>query len=585
MLRELHVRNLAVLAQVAIDFGEGFNVLSGETGAGKSIVVDSLALLAGARASDDVIRTGTDVLTVAGVFEPVGEGWREVLAGAGIEPESGDGAAPELLLRREIRRDGRNRVYVNDQPATVRLLADLSPWLLRIHGQREELGLVAPDLQRAWLDRSGGPEARRLLARVAEAYDRWAEVAGRLAEVTGDDRARRERLDLLRFQASEIDAAHLEAGEDRELRAERDLLRNAEAITHALGTAAERLFEEEGAAVDRLARSEDLLAGIEDWHAEAGPWRAELEEARIRIEEVARSIRRRLDGIEADPRRLDAVEERLAAVERLCKKYGADAAAVLERRREIGEEVERLEGAAESREELEERAAAALAEYREAGLALSAGRAAWGAELAGRIHEEIANLGLAKARLEVSLRRRKREDSPLVVGGEPVDFSREGLDQVVFLFTPNPGEEPRPLARIASGGELSRVSLGLQLATRGETEAAPTLIFDEVDSGVGGAQAAALGEKLRRLAASGQILAVSHLPQVASHGHRHFRVAKAIEGGRTATTVEELAGEARVEEVARMLAGREVTELSLSHARELLEDGAADPERGARAAS
>jgi DNA repair protein RecN (Recombination protein N) len=582
VLRELHVRNLAVLAEVSIDFGAGFNVLSGETGAGKSIVVDSLALLAGGRASDDMIRSGVDVLTVAGVFEPVGVGWREVLEGAGIEPEgSGDGS-PELLVRREIRRDGRNRVFVNNQPATVRVLGDLAPYLLRIHGQREELGLVTPDLQRAWLDRSGGAEAAELLERVGAAYDRWADLAARLADLTGDQRARDERLDLLRFQASEIDAAGLSAGEDDELRAERDLLRNAEAIGHALGTSAESLFEEEGSAVDRLARSEDLLAGIEGWQPEAAGWRSELEEARIRVEEVARSVRRRLDGIEADPRRLDAVEERLAAVERLCKKYGPEADAVLARRREIGEEIERLEGAAVSREELEEQTAAALDEYRQAALDLSARRAAWGAELAGRIHEEIAELALGKARLEVSLRRRRREGSPLVVGGEPVEPGRDGIDQVVFLFAPNPGEEPQPLSRIASGGELSRVSLGLQLATRGEREAAPTLIFDEVDVGVGGAQAAALGRKLRRLSASGQILAVTHLPQVASYGHHHLRVAKSVDAGRTSTTIEELAGERRVAEVARMLAGREVTELSVSHARELLEG--AEEEPGERAA-
>jgi DNA repair protein RecN (Recombination protein N) len=583
VLRELHVRNLAVLAEVSVDFGPGFNVLSGETGAGKSIVVDSLALLAGGRASDDLIRSGADALTVAGVFEPVGEGWREVLEGAGIEGDGEGGGASELLVRREIRRDGRNRVFVNDQPATVRVLGDLAPFLLRIHGQREELGLVTPDLQRDWLDRSGGPGAAELLDRVGRAYDRWAELAARLADLAGDRRARDERLDLLRFQASEIDAAGLRAGEDSELRAERDLLRNAEAIGHALGSSAETLFEEEGSAVDRLARSEDLLAGIAEWQPEAAGWRGELEEARIRVEEVARSLRRRLDGIEADPRRLDAVEDRLAAVERLAKKYGGDAAAVLERRREIGEEIERLEGAAGSREELEGAAGAALGEYREAALALSAERAAWGAELAGRIHEEIAELGLAKARLEVSLRRRRREGSPLTVGGEPVEPAREGIDQVVFLFSPNPGEEPQPLSRIASGGELSRVSLGLQLATRGEREAAPTLIFDEVDVGVGGAQAAALGRKLRRLSASGQILAVTHLPQVASYGHHHLRVAKTVDAGRTSTTIEELAGEQRVAEVARMLAGREVTELSVSHARELLE-GAEEEEPGERAA-
>ncbi len=575
MLRELHVRNLAVLAKVSVTFGPGFNVLSGETGAGKSIVVDSLALLAGARASGDMIRSGADVLTVAAVFEPVGEGWRRVLAEAGIEDEGGEGER-DLLVRREIRRDGRNRVFVDDQPATARVLTDLAPYLLRIHGQREELGLVAPDLQRAWLDRSGGREAEALTGAVAAAYETWAEIAGRLAELSGDQRLRDQRLDLLRFQAGEIDAAALRAGEDDELRAERDLLRHAEAITHALGTSAEALFDDEGSAVDRIARSEDLLAGIEAWQPDAAAWRGELEEVRIRLEETARSIRRRVDGIDADPGRLDEVEERLAVIERLAKKYGAVAAAILERRREIGVEIERLEGASESREDLETRAAAALAEYRKAALELSGRRAAWGRDLVEAIQGEIGELGLAKARLEVDLRRRPRQESPLEIDGEAVDFGAEGVDQVVFLFAPNPGEEAQPLAKIASGGELSRVSLGLQLATRGDREASPTLIFDEVDVGIGGAQAAALGRKLRRLSASGQILAVTHLPQVASYGHRHLRVAKSVEGERTSTTVEGLEGEARVEELARMLAGRKVTDLSVSHARELLEAAVAE---------
>ncbi len=581
MLRELHVRNLAVLAKVSVTFGPGFNVLSGETGAGKSIVVDSLALLAGARASGDMIRSGADVLTVAAVFEPVGEGWRRVLAEAGIDAAggaegAGPGAEPELLVRREIHRNGRNRVFVDDQPATVRVLADLAPYLLRIHGQREELGLVAPDLQRAWLDRSGGREAAPLLETVARSYGAWEEVAARLAELAGDQRVREERLDLLRFQAGEIDAAALHAGEDEALRAERDLLRHAEAITHALGTSAEVLFDDEGSAVDRIARSQDLLAGIEAWQPEAAGWRGELEEVRIRLEEAARSIRRRVDAIDVDPGRLDEVEERLAVIERLAKKYGAGTAAILERRREIGAEIERLEGASESREVLEARAASALAAYREAALELSRRRAEWGRALVAAIQGEIGELGLAKARLEVDLRRRPRQASPLAIDGEAVDFGAEGLDQVVFLFSPNPGEEAQPLAKIASGGELSRVSLGLQLATRGEREASPTLIFDEVDVGIGGAQAAALGRKLRRLAASGQILAVTHLPQVASYGHRHFRVAKVVEGERTSTSVEGLEGEERVEELARMLAGRKVTELSVSHARELLEAAVAE---------
>ena len=581
MLRELHVRNLAVLAEAAVEFGGGFNVLSGETGAGKSIVVDSLSLLAGARASTDLVRTGAEALTVSGVFEPEGKGWRGVLDEAGLEADG-----TEVLIRREISRSGRNRVFVNDQPTTLRLLADLAPFLLRIHGQRDELGLIEPDLQRAMLDRSGGGEALPLLNRVAAAFDHYSRLAARLEHLSGDDRMRRERLDLLRFQAGEIDAARLRAGEEVELRAERDVLRNAETIARSLGTAATLLFDEEGAAVERIARAQTLLAEVEMWEPQATAWGTELEEVRIRLEEMARGVQHRLDGLEADPARLDAVEERLAVLERLVRKHGGDTAAVLARRAEIEAELAELEGDDENRDELAARVAAALDEYRNAALALSVARETWGKALVERIEGELKDLGLSRARLGVALERRRRAGSPLNVAsvgdleGEEIDFGRDGFDQVVFLFAPNPGEPPRPLARIASGGELSRIHLALQLASRGEAEKAnPTLVFDEVDTGVGGAEAAALGAKLQRLAKGGQILAVTHLPQVASHADLHFRVSKQVDGGRTSVQVEALDAGTRVDEVARMLAGRKVTDLSLSHAQELI-SGAARKKRG-----
>lgn len=566
MLRELHVKNLAVLAEARVELEAGLNVLSGETGAGKSIVVDSLALLAGARASLDLIRTGAESLWLAGVFAPEGAGWRELLEAAGLDAE-GD----EVLVRREIARGGKSRVFVNDQPTTLRLLADLAPYLLRIHGQRDELGLTTPDLQREWLDRSGGEVAVPLLGRVADAWARHARLAERLAGLEGDERARRERLDLLRFQAGEIDAARPVAGEEDDLRAERDLLRHAEAIARGLGGSLALLFDEEGAAVDRVARAHALLQEIAVWDREAGPWAAELDELRARLAEVAHGVARRLDGLEADPARLDAVEERLAALERLFRKHGGSSAALLARRQEIESELAELTGDEAGREELVQRAAATLAEYREAALALSAARAAWGQALGERMRAELRDLGLGKARLAVRLERHRRAGSPLVLDGEPVAMGAEGIDQVVFTFAPNPGEEPRPLARIASGGELSRLYLALQLAARVDAEETrPTLVFDEVDSGIGGAEAAALGRKLQRLARGGQILAVTHLPQVASHADAHFRVAKRVERGRTHVAVEPLDRTARVEEVARMLAGSEVTRLSLSHARELI---------------
>jgi DNA repair protein RecN (Recombination protein N) len=575
VLRELHVRNLAVLAEASVEFGGGFNVLSGETGAGKSIVVDSLSLLAGARASAEMVRTGAEALTVSGVFEPEGKGWRGVLEDAGLEVDG-----EEVLVRREIGRSGRNRVFVNDQPTTLRLLADLAPFLLRIHGQRDELGLIEPDLQRAMLDRSGGAETGPLLARVAETFDQHTRLAERLERLSGDDRMRRERLDLLRFQAGEIDAAKVRAGEEVELRAERDVLRNAETIARSLGTAAELLFDEEGAVVERVARAQSLLAEVEMWEPLASAWGSELEEVRIRLTEMARAVQHRLDGLEADPARLDFVEERLAVLERLVRKHGGDTAAVLARRAEIEAELAEFEGDDANRDELEAKVAAALGEYRQAALALSKAREAWGKALVERIEGELKDLGLARARLAVALERRRRAESPLVIDGEETDFGRDGVDQVVFLFAPNPGEPPRPLARIASGGELSRIHLALQLASRGEAEKAnPTLVFDEVDTGIGGAEAAALGAKLQRLAKGGQILAVTHLPQVASHADLHFKVSKKVDGGRTSVKVEELGSDTRVEEVARMLAGKKVTDLSLSHARELIA-GATRKRRG-----
>lgn len=574
MLRELHVKNLAVLAAAAVEVGEGFNVLTGETGAGKSIVVDSLTLLAGARAVNELIRTGTETLSVTGVFAPAGEGWRRALADAGVDGVDGD----ELIVRREISRSGRNRVYVNDQPTTLRLLTELAPYLLRIHGQRDELGLVDPELQRVWLDRSGGEAAEELAAELAAAHARLEELTARAERLAGGEQMRRERLELLRFQLGEIEALAPEEGEDGTLRAERGVLRNREAVLRSLGGAQAELYEDDGAAVDRLSRARTLLGEAARWVEEADGWSRELAELEARLGEVAAGVRDRLDGLDADPGRLDEVESRLASLERVMAKHGVGSATELvARRAEMEREAEDLAGEGESGEELARRLAAARDEYREAALAMSAGRAAWAGDLTAAIERELADLGLAKAKLGVELERRERSGSGIEVDGREVDYGPHGVDHVVFTFAPNPGEEPRPLSLIASGGELSRIFLALQLAARGRSadDADPTLIFDEVDSGVGGAQAAALGKKLRRLATDSQVLAVTHLPQVASYAHRHYRVTKEVRDGRTSTGVDELSAGQRESEIARMLAGETTTELAVTHARELIADAAA----------
>ena len=573
MLRRLSVRNLAVLAGGEIELDPGLNVLTGETGAGKSLVVDSLALLAGARAANDLIREGTEGATVSGIFV-VDPELRARLLESGIElgvESSPEAADDELVIRREISREGRNRVFVQDQPVTLRLLQELAPRLLRIHGQRDELGLADPELQRQWLDRLGGEAGLGLAARVAALHAEHALAAERLERLQGDARLRAERIDLLRFQTGEIAAAQPVAGEEQELRRSRDLLRHREAIARALGGAFAMLYDGDDAVSDRLARARHALSEVAQWEATAAVAVPELAELQRRIEELARELRGRLDDAEAEPGRLDEIEDRLALLERLFRKYGASNVELLETQQRLQSELAELDDSEGNRAALEDAAVRTLEAYRGAAVELSRGRAVWAKDLVARLQPELADLALEKARFGVGLETARRSDSALAIDGESVDFGPHGYDRVTFQFAPNPGEPMLPLSRIASGGELARVSLALQLAARGEeVHGGPTLVFDEADAGVGGAEGSALGRKLRRLAGLGQILAVTHLAQVASCGHVQHRVTKRVRGGRTFADVVRLDRTGRVAEIARMLSGEKVTALSLSHAEEML---------------
>jgi DNA repair protein RecN (Recombination protein N) len=306
MLTHLTVRNLAVIEEASVEFGSGLNVLTGETGAGKSILVDALALLSGARATSDLIRRGADRLTVAGIFRPRGSEWKAVLGEGGLQPQSN-----ELVIRREVSRDGPNRVFMDDEPVTLRLLADVAPHLLRIHTQREELNLISPEFQRQLLDRSGGDEAARLLELTRSVYSEYHRGRQRLERLAGDQRARLERLDLLRFHLREIEGADITAGEEDAIRAERKVLRHSEAIRAALGESLDRLFERDGSAAEQLSASVRGLREVTDWEPAARGWIDELEEVRIRLEETSREIGHRLQEVEADPSRLNEIEERL----------------------------------------------------------------------------------------------------------------------------------------------------------------------------------------------------------------------------------------------------------------------------------
>ena len=436
MLRDLHVRNLAVIVEAEVRLGSGLNVLTGETGAGKSIVVDSLALLSGARASSDLIRTGAEVLSVTGVFEPSGDDWRAVLSAAGLDIE-GDG----LVVRREINRQGRNRVYLNDQPVTLNLLIAVAPYLLQIHTQREELGLVSPELQRNWLDRSGGPESSEPCRRVRQGFDEYRQWVSRLDRVEGNEQLRQERIDLLSFQVDEIDAARLQAGEDQALKVERDVLRHSEAITEALGSAYGLLFDDDEAAVERISQAARRLREISDWEPQGATWGEALEGLNVSLQDLTREVRDRLAMIESDPARLDAIEERLALIDRLGRKHGCDGDEILTCRQQMALELEDLTANASRRDEIARELDRALGKFKRQAGRLSSLRRAWSAKMAERVHAELADLALGKARFAVELNTRRRDDSPLQVDGIPVDFSAHGYDQVTYQLAANPGED------------------------------------------------------------------------------------------------------------------------------------------------
>ena len=570
MLRSLHVRNLAVIERAELEFGPGLNVVTGETGAGKSLVVDSLSLLAGGRASSEMIRTGAGTLAVSGVFEPSGAAWRGQLKDAGV-PADGD----ELLVRREVTREGRNRVFVNDHPVTARLLSTVAHGLIRIFGQRDELGMLSADLQRAWLDRSGGDSLRTLVDSCGEAYGAYREAADRLERLSLDDQLRQERIDLLKFQTSEIDAAGLLPGEDEELRAEREVLRHAEAIAGALHRAIALLSDDELAVDGRVAQAGNALSDISRWQPEAESWVEVLSGVGASVNDLAQELRSRAAACESDPTRLNQIEERLSVIERLTRKHGGSSSDVLEHGRRLSEELFELETADVRREEVQKEAAARLAEYAARAEALSAARRDRAGELEREVLDHLLDLAFERAAFQVEIARELRARSPLELEGERVAFDAWGVDRVAYRFSANPGEDLRLLSRVASGGELARLFLALQTAVRGGGPAeGSTLVFDEVDSGVGGAEAAIVGRKLRRLADGGQILAVTHLPQVASRGNLHLEVKKEVHAGRTRVDVRRLDHERRIEEVARMLAGEHVTDASRSAAAELLAAGA-----------
>jgi DNA repair protein RecN (Recombination protein N) len=552
MLLELTVENYAVVEKVRVRFHRGLNLLTGETGSGKSIVVDALALLLGGRAAAEMVRTGAERARIAGIFEVDPKRLPE-----GVEPEDG-----ELIIEREILPNGKSRAFAGGRPVTAALLKDVARSLGDIHGQHDQQQLFSGSVQREMLD--GFADAGDLLTEVASVYMRWSAITAELAEL---DRTAQEKLrqaDLWNFQRNEIEAVNPQAGEDLQLENERRVLRNVVRLQETAGAAYAALYEDPesvAAQLHTVVKRLDELGRIDESMREVV---SALEPASIAVEEATRALGHYLGKLEADPARLEEIETRLAAVEKLRRKYGATLEEVIAFHQDVSRNLSAVESSGERRAELAKEVTALTAGYEAAAGRLSKLRREAARRLAKSVEGELASLAMEKTRVEIRV--------------APAEWSAAGADAVEILISPNVGEELKPLEKIASGGELSRVALALKTCiapARAEKHAIPrTLVFDEVDAGVGGSAAEAVGRRLKKLAGSAQVLCVTHLAQIAGFAEHHYSVEKHAERGRTVTTIEELDGPARTREIGRMLSGERVTPEALRHAEQLIKHAA-----------
>ena len=563
MLCELEVRDLGIIERVRLELPPGFVVLTGETGAGKSLLVQSLKLLAGERADAEAVRSGKDRLLVEGRFVTPEDGpARSLLAELGID------AGEEIVVRREVTTGGRSRAWIEDVPVTVGALQRLAPALLAIHGQHEQRGLTDPATHVELVDAAGG--LLELRGSVAAAFDAWQGVRGELDAQRRALASRRDRLDLVAYQMREIDEARLEPGESERLREEKAFLQHAERIGELLAVARGALGGDGGSVA--LARAARALRELHVLGIGVGDTAGELEQAQLLAEEAERALVALADRVRPDPARLEAVEARLAAIEHLARKYGGSPESVLEHRRRLDEERGQLDGVEDDIARLEAELESVARCYLEHAVSLSTARGEAATAFAARVVKVLGSLGMPRVRLRLALAHRTVPDGGMELGGERVEPAADGIDVGEFELSPNPGEEPRSMARIASGGELSRLHLAMRSVlrdSRGPRDAL-TLLFDEVDAGIGGKVADELGALLAELGRRDQVLVVTHLPQVAGRASAHFVVRKGPSHGRTVAHVEPLAAEERVEELVRMLGGGPPTQAARQHARELL---------------
>ncbi|HET7810624.1 MAG TPA: DNA repair protein RecN [Steroidobacteraceae bacterium] len=552
MLTHLQIRDFAIIDLIELEVRAGLTVLTGETGAGKSIVVDALALLAGGKGGAEVVRAGAERAELSATFDisDSPQELRDLLAEQSVE------AGDELTVRRVIAADGRSRGYLNGVSVPLTLLRDVGALIVDIHGQHEFQSLTRPSAQRELLDDFG--KNLELAASVREAHKIWIALVNRTIELEGKARDRDSRIEMLRFQVNELKALDLKPNEIPALTEERTRHSNRGRLAEAAQAAVGLLYDsDEGnahATASRALAGIKTLSGVDPRLAKVVPM---VDEATIQIREAARELSRYLESLDIDPARQEEVERRLAAIEELSRKHRVPSAELSARAAQLENELAELDSADNNLSALKKQQAEALEVYRKFASQLSAGRQTAARALMKDVTARMQTLGMAGGGFLIDVTQ---------PGGEP---TANGFDAVEFRVKTNPGQPPRPLAKVASGGELSRLSLAVQVACSAKD--VRCMVFDEVDSGVGGAVAEIVGRELKALGFSGQAICVTHLPQVASQGHHHLRVTKLTDGKTTRTTLSELTMDERAEELARMLGGLEVTGKAREHAREMLQ--------------
>jgi DNA repair protein RecN (Recombination protein N) len=574
VLIEMRLENYAVIDNLVVEFGPGLNLLTGETGAGKSILVDALALLLGDKASSDVIRDGTERAMVSALFEAEGAAEKPlaaILEANGLD-ESDDGA---LILRREIAASGKGRVFVNNQPATVAVLRLLAPYLATIHAQNESILSFDGPARLALLDAFEGSE----LEAVETKFAAWKEIRTRIEDLERGEQDRLRLVDLWIFQKREIEEGRLQCGEDEQLETEKRVLANAEKIYNAAMNAFDLLYEGNGSTASSLRAAQKQVEELVRYEPKFQDALAALETARISVEDVGATVRDYAGGIHASPEHLAQVEDRLALLDRLKRKYGPTLEAVIQFGVDVSRKFSEVENKDENLRGLRNELAKAAGDYLRAARQFSKKRADAARRLEKLVEAEINDLAM-KSTFRIEMTSSEEEGN----------WTPSGIDQVGYMISTNPGEPLRQLEHIASGGELSRVMLALKASVEAESPRArvmgakdpasrkgrekwgtqKTMVFDEIDTGIGGRAAEAVGRKLKSLARSSQVLCVTHLPQIATFGDHHYVIEKKASAGRTRTSIRRVTGEERTEEVARMLSGAKLTETSRKHAEQMI---------------